>query len=317
MLSRVAENIYWMNRYLERADNYARFIDVNLNINLEMPQSYSGQWMPLVETTGDAALFKKLYDEPTAENVIRFLATDIENPNSIRSCVNQARENARIVRESISTEMWEAINLLYLWVQNFHANTGNQSPRALVSFFQEIRTNVMLFYGTMQDTISHAEAWHFGRMGRFLERADKTGRILDMKYFILLPKVSDIGTSIDQLQWAALLKSASALQAYRRQYGAINPDHISELLILDREFPRAIRYCTIWINHSLHELSGTKSYSFGNMAEKKTGLFLSELDFKEMAEIKVQGVHEFLDYVQVQCNEIGGAINDTFFLPVS
>jgi uncharacterized alpha-E superfamily protein len=281
-----------------------------------MPPSYANQWLPLVETTGDTELFKKLYTEATAENVIRFLATDPENPNSIRSCVNQARENARIVRENISTEMWEAINLLYLWVQNFHAKTGNQSPAALVSYFQEISTNVMLFYGTMQDTISHAEAWHFGRLGRFLERADKTGRILDMKYFILLPKLSDVGTSLDQLQWAALLKSASALQTYRRQYGAIDPANIARLLLLDRDFPRAVRYCMIWINHSLHELTGTQVYSFSNLAEKKTGLFLSELDFKEYPEIQAQGLHNFLDYVQLQCNDIGSAVTQTFFSPV-
>jgi len=129
MLSRVAENIFWLNRYLERADNYARFIDVNLNISVEMPPSYSSQWLPLVETTGDTALFHDLYKEATAENVIRFLATDTQNPNSIYSCLNMARENARIVRESISTEMWEAVNTLYLWVQGLNM----KSARALAT----------------------------------------------------------------------------------------------------------------------------------------------------------------------------------------
>jgi len=311
MLSRVAENIFWLNRYLERADNYARFIDVNLNITLEMPQSYSGQWLPLVETTGDTELFKSLYSDTRADSVIKFLATDPRNPSSIYSCLNYARENARIVRENIATEMWEAINALYLWMQNFRTS----SPAELIKFFAEIRKNVMLFYGTMEDSIEHAEAWHYGRLGRFLERADKTCRILDMKYFILLPKASDVGTSIDQLQWAALLKSTSSFQVYRRQYGAIHPDKIAKFLILDREFPRAIRYALIWINHSLHELSGTKEFTFSNVAEKKTGSLLSELDFKDMSEILSYGLHEYMDYIQLQCNDIGDAIGTTFFHP--
>lgn len=317
MLSRAAENIFWLNRYLERADNYARFIDVNLNISLEMPPSYASQWLPLVETTGDTELFTELYGEATAENVIRFLATDTRNPNSIRSCLNMARENSRIVREIISIEMWEAINTLYLWVQNLHVGpmsvAGNLSPAGLIDFFKEIRKNVMLFYGTMEDSIAHGEAWHFGRLGRFLERADKTARILDMKYFILLPKASDVGTSIDLLQWAALLKSTGGLQIYRRNSGAIDPTNITKFMIFDREFPRAIKYCLIWTNHSLHELTDSKVYSFNNPAEKKSGAFLAELDYKDYEEVRVQGLHEFLDYVQQRCNEIGAAIGETFF----
>lgn len=317
MLSRAAENIFWLNRYLERADNYARFIDVNLHISLDMPPSYASQWMPLVETTGDAEVFRQLYPAATAQNVIRYLATDVRNVNSIRSCLNQARENARIVREIISQEMWEAINELYLWAHNLQIDSANLTPAALIGFFQEIRKNVMLFYGTMEDSIAHGEAWHFGRLGRFLERADKTARILDMKYFILLPKVSDIGTSIDLLQWAALLESTGGLQEYRRAAGQIDPTAIAKFLIFDRQFPRAIKYCLIWINHSLHELTESATYSFSNAAEKKTGAFLSELDYKDYDEVRAQGLHEFLDYVQQRCNEIGSAISSTFFTPAT
>ncbi|MFO1526956.1 MAG: alpha-E domain-containing protein [Turneriella sp.] len=315
MLSRAAENIFWLNRYLERADNYARFIDVNLNISLEMPPSYASQWLPLVETTGDTELFHQLYPEASSENVIRFLATDLKNPNSIYSCLNAARENARIVRENISTEMWEVINSLYLRVQNLRSDALSHSPATLITIFREIRNTVMAFYGTMEDSIAHGEAWHYGRLGRFLERADKTARILDMKYFILLPKLSDVGSSLDQLQWAALLKSTSGLQVYRRQYGHIDPTNIAKFLIFDREFPRAIKYCLIWINHSLHELTDSAVYSFSNTAEKKTGSFLSELDYKDYDEVRAQGLHEFLDYVQQRCNDIGGAISATFFSP--
>lgn len=207
--------------------------------------------------------------------------------------------------------MWEVINSLYLRVQNLRSDSLAHSPATLISIFREIRNTVMTFYGTMEDSISHSEAWHFGRMGRFLERADKTCRFLDMKYFILLPKVTDVGTSLDQLQWAALLKSTSGLQVYRRQYGQIEPANIVRFLVLDREFPRAIRYCLIWMNHSLHELTGTQNYSFSNIAEKKVGALLAELDYKDYEEIRAQGLHEFLDQVQLRCNDIGQAMAET------
>jgi Uncharacterized protein conserved in bacteria len=183
----------------------------------------------------------------------------------------------------------------------------------LMDFFKEIRMGSYLFGGIMDSTISHSEGWHFGRMGRFLERADKTTRILDVKYFLLLPSVDNVGTPLDILQWLAVLRSASAFEMYRKTYGGITPYHIAEFLILDREFPRAIRYCLIQTERSLHAILGTEIWAFQSLAEKKLGLLRSELDYTEIHEIFSSGLHEYLDNVQLRLNEVGDAIYKTFF----
>ena len=234
MLSRVADSIYWMNRYVERAENVARFVDVNLNLLLDSPPGMQQQWAPLVVTTGDQDIFKERYGEATAENVLRFLTFDKEYPNSIISCLRTARENARSVREVISSEMWEQVNAFYLMVKEA-ADTGSISN--LHIFFPEVKMSSHLFAGVMEATMAHTEGWHFGQLGRLLERADKTARILDVKYYILLPSVSDVGSPLDDLQWIALLKSASAYEMYRKCQYRITPKAVTEFLILNRDFP--------------------------------------------------------------------------------
>jgi uncharacterized alpha-E superfamily protein len=212
MLSRVATSIYWMSRYLERAENVARFVDVNLNLTLDMPEEFGEQWGPLVNITGDLELFTKRYRAPTRENVLHFLTFDRENPNSILSCVRHARENARSVREIISSEMWEQANRFYLLVKDAAKNKSVfENPN---EFYSAVKLASHLFDGITDATMSHGEAWHFLQVGELLERADKTSRILDVKYFILLPDAQAVGTTIDNIQWAALLKSASALEMY-------------------------------------------------------------------------------------------------------
>jgi uncharacterized alpha-E superfamily protein len=312
MLSRVADSIYWLNHYIERAENYARFIDVNLNLTLDLPPDLTEQWKPLVITTGDYQLFEERYGEPTKENVIQFLTFDIENPNSILSCLYKARENARTVREIISTEMWEQINEFYLKVRDAVSHTG-WTMEKLMDFFKEIKMYSYLFAGIMDATISHTEGWHFGRMGRFLERADKTTRILDVKYFILLPDADSVDTPLDLLQWLAVLKSASAFEMYSKSYGRISPYNIAQFLILDREFPRAIRYSLIQAEQSLHSISGTELWTFKNLAEKKLGLLRSDLDYTDIHDIFSSGLHEYLDNIQLKLNEVGDAIYETFF----
>lgn len=312
MLSRVADSIYWMNRYIERAENYARFIDVNLNLTLDLPPGLPQQWKPLVITTGDDALFKKRYGEATKENVIQFLTFERDNPNSILSCLYKARESARTIREIISTEMWEQINEFYLKVQVAVSRTGWTTEK-LSDFFREVKTGSYLFGGIMDSTISHSEGWHFGRIGRFLERADKTTRILDVKYFLLLPNPGDVGTPVDLLQWSAVLKSASAFEMYRKSYGEINPYNIAQFLILDREFPRAIHYLLIQAERSLHAISGTEVWTFKNLAEKRLGSLRSELDYIDIQEIFSFGLHEYLDDIQLRVNKVGDGVYKTFF----
>ena len=214
MLSRVADSIYWMSRYIERAENVARFVDVNLNLMLDFPGGADHQWQPLVDITGDTEEFEERCGEATEASVIRFLTFDTKNPNSILSCVRAARENARSVREIISSSMWEHLNQSYLMLTAAAADRSEVSDRH--ELFAAVRTASQAFTGITDTTMTHNEGWHFCRLGRQLERADKTSRILDVKYFLLLPKVDDVGTTVDDVQWAAVLRSASAFEMYRQ-----------------------------------------------------------------------------------------------------
>ncbi len=311
MLSRVANSIYWMSRYLERAENVARFIGVNLNLSLDMPAEFGEQWGPLVNITGDHELFAKRYAEPTRENVIHFLTFDRENPNSILSCVRHARESARSVREIISSEMWEQANRFYLLVKDAAANKsalGNPHD-----FYTAVKTESHLFDGITEATMSHGQAWHFLQMGELLERADKTSRILDVKYFILLPDELAVGTAIDNIQWSALLKSASALEMYRKHSKQIDPSKVADFLILNREFPRSVLSCLDRAADSLHAITGSSHDAFSNKAEQGLGRLLGELNYTQIDEIIHGGLHEFLDKLQTRLNWIDDALFETFF----
>ncbi len=311
MLSRVADSIYWLNRYVERAENIARFIDVNLTLLLDSPLGTDQQWEPLILTMGDLALFKERYGLATADNVIRFLAFDLGYPNSILSCLRAARENARSVREIISSEMWEQVNGFYLMV-----NEADQSRHVmeLSDFFNQVKLTSHLFAGVMDATMTHNEGWHFGQIGRLLERADKTARILDVKYFILLPSVRDVGSTLDDLQWMALLKSASAYEMYRKRgVHRLSPQSIAEFLILDPVFPRSIRFCVSQVERSLHEIMGTAIGTWSTPVERSLGRLRTDLDYITIDDIIHTGLHETLDDLQLRMNTVGSKICETFF----
>jgi len=311
MLSRVAESIYWMARYIERAENVARIMDANYHMILDLPPDVGEQWEPLVVTSGDEALFKEHYGEFNRENVVGFLTFDTRNPNSILSCLQMARENARSVREWISSEMWQQVNTFYLMLKEASRKGGGiELPH---EFFVEIMMASHLFAGLSENTMTHGEGWEFARLGRMLERADKTARIIDVKYFILLPSVEYIGTPFDHILWGAILRSASAFEMYRKCYGQIVPDRIIEFLLLDNQFPRAIHHCLIMAELALRNISGTMRGRFTNRAEKSLGRLLADLDYTQIEEIKSIGLHEFLDNMQTRLNQIGSAVHETFF----
>lgn len=310
MLSRVANATFWLTRYVERAENYARFVDVNLSLTMDLPPGIEEQWRPLVVITGDDFLFKLTYGERyTKDNVIRFLTFDRGNPNSIISCLASARENARSVREIISSELWRQVNDLYLSVQDKKDLSGQN----LDDFYRHIKQGSHLFEGIMEVTMPHNEAWHFANIGRLIERADKTDRILDMKYFYLLPKIEDIGTPLDYLQWSAVLKSASAYEAYRKVYGRLDFKYIVEFLLFNRHFPRAVHYCLQTADRSLHAIGDTPVSTFNNPAEKEMGKIISELNFTDVSDVFAYGLHEYLDDFQAKLNKLGEAIFKTFF----
>lgn len=310
MLSRVAESIYWMSRYVERAENVARFVDVNEFLMLDLPPGMQQQWAPLVETTGDVQDFKKRYGEESQRNVIAFLTFDQKNPNSILSCLRLARENARSIREIISSAMWEEINETYLLVEEAAArNRGD----AAYDFMRQVKRASQTLEGITNATLSHGEAWHFSRIGRLLERADKTTRIVDVKYFMLLPSPADVGSPTDDLHWTAVLHSTSAFEMYRQRHGMVRLDRTAEFLVLDPEFPRSVRNCVRRADESMHTVTGTRPGTFQNQAERRMGRLVAELDYTVMSEIILQGLHEFLDDLQVKLNEVGDAIHQSFF----
>lgn len=309
MLSRVADSVFWMSCYVERAENVARFVDVNHNLTLDLGEELADQWAPLVATTGDFEDFQERYGLATRDSVLRFLTVDGQNPNSILSCVRAARENARTARETISSDMWEELNRFYLLVRDAVA-TGQVED--YIEFCAQVKRASHLLIGVTDTTMSHGEAWHFARMGRLLERADKTSRILDVKYFILLPSAHDVGSSLDVVQWSALLKSASALEMYRQARGRIVPSRVVDFLVLDRNFPRSMRYTVGGAERSLHAITGTPAGSFGNRAEQELGRLRSELDFTSVDDVVATGLHEFIDAFQIRLNRIGVAIQQCF-----
>ena len=311
MLSRVAESIFWMRRYVERAENVARFIDVTLNLTLGIGVDHCQQWEPLIYTTGDNDLFHEHFDQVNQANVIRFLTFDERNPNSILSCLKMARENARVSREMLSSQMWEELNKFYLFVlDNRHYSAAVDSP---FEFFGRIRQAGYLLEGVTYSTMSHGEAWTFGRLGALLERADKTSRILDVKYYLLLPDVSDVGTPIDISQWGMLLKSTSALEMYRRRHGRLSPKQVAAFMLLDRDFPRAIRFCVSRAEQSLLAITGGTTGNFSNKPEQYLGRLRAEFDFLHIDDVMDLGLHEFIDNFQVKLNLAGDAICQTFF----
>ncbi len=308
LLSRVADSVYWMARYIERAENVARFIEVNLHLQLDLPLSPANQWQPLVDTSGDGLVFREKYGEATEAKVIEFLARDASNTNSIFACLRAARENARSVRETISSEMWEQVNSLYLGMQSQRERNDR-----LLDIFRDIRLGSHMFQGITDATMSHDEAWHFVRLGRQMERADKTSRILDVKYFILLPSPSSVGTPYDDLHWAAMLKYVSGFEMYRKKHGRIAPRDIVEFLVLDRDFPRAIHHSITGADESLHAITGTPRGSFRCPSEQLLGMLRAEIDFTSVDRILSSGLHEYLDALQGKLNQIGQGLSQDFF----
>jgi uncharacterized alpha-E superfamily protein len=309
LLSRVADSVYWIGRYIERAENVARFIGVNLNLQIDLPLAPAHQWQPLIDTSGDTEVFGEKYGTATQGRVIEFLAYDLSNPNSIASCLKYARENARSVRETISSEMWTQVNSMYLQLQS---QRSLPEPERMLDAFRDIRLGCHMFQGVTDATMSHNEAWHFLNVGRMLERADKTSRILDVKYFILLPSTTDVGTPYDDIHWTAVLKSVSGFEMYRKKYGRIAPSSVVDFLVMDADFPRAVRFCIHEASDSLHAITGTPVGAYSCASEQLMGHLRAELDFTSVQNVIQRGLHEYLDGLQVAMNAVDVNLRSDF-----
>lgn len=313
MLSRVASSVHWMSRYIERAENVARFVSVTDALSLGDAALVNNQWSPLVYTTGDHEDFLARYSEATRENVLTFLLFDKENANSILSCISNARESARTVREVLPSEIWEQLNKFWRLVVS--ASNDPQIVRQPYDFCESVRMASHLIFGAAQSSMLRDEAWSFFQVGRGIERADKTSRIVDVQYYMLLPKLEDVGKSVDINRWSAMLRSVGALQMYRRTYGRMLPSKVAKFLILDDRFPRSIRCCVQDVEACLLEMSPAADHAQSRIlkSERLAGQLSGRLAQITIEEIIDQGMHAFIDQLQGALNSLGTAINDDFF----
>ena len=312
MLSRVADALFWMSRYLERAESVTRLLDVWFFVELDLravaPGSRDLHWQRL------SAILQQ--PVPSAENpwalgaITQRLVFDLENPSSIMSCVSRARSNARSVRGSINSEVWRALNKLYwqLCEPAFRAR-AMESPH---EFFQAVESGSHLFEGSCNATLDHDEGWQFIQLGKFLERAEKTLRILDVQH----PRVDDSDDPADlplsNVQWAAVLKSCRAYEGYQRLYvGRVEPERVVEFLLLHPTSPRSVRFSLERASQALTAVGGA---SGRGRAERTLGRVLSDLKFIELEQVLHEDLHGFLAGVLARCMEVGHSVQEHYSL---
>ena len=315
MLSRVADSLYWMSRYIERAENTARLLDVNLQLMLDFEglddSSLTSHWMPIVASSGDLEQFVRLHPQADSHSVTDFLTFSPLNPNSILSCVGAARENARMVRDQISSEMWEVINGMYHGLRNRDA--ASIWKQGAYEFYEGIKAQSLLFQGLTDATYLHGPGYKFMQVGKFLERADQTSRILDIKYHMLLPDPAEVGGAVDLAQWMAVLRSCSAFDAYHNHFvDEVQPWNVAEFLILSPTFPRAIRFSLGALDYHLRSLTATAQGQFSNASEQLSGRLHAEVLYTTVSEIFREGLHEYIDRLQTKLSRLNNSILDCY-----
>jgi len=312
MLSRTADSLYWMARYIERAENMARVADVAYRMDLMRPidQDPAIIWQPALEAAGDPVGFAERYGAVGMENAVAYLSLDRDNPTSIWRCLRAARENARALRGSITNEMWEALNATWLEISTLSREqlfTGGARE-----FFDRVKLQSHLFRGVTYGTMLHDEAFLFVRLGTFVERADDTARLLDTKYHVLLPDPNTVGGAIDYYQWGALLRSVSAFRAYHRIYrDVITPYRVAELLVLRHDMPRSLHACLDEVYELIQSLPGGAAQE----ALRRAGELHAQLHFGRIDGVFSAGLHEYLTDFLARLNELGTEVNRCYFSP--
>jgi uncharacterized alpha-E superfamily protein len=311
MLSRIADSLFWLGRYIERAEYTARLLDVNFHMLLEQTQQTDLlRWNPLIVMAGEHERYGHMYDEVNAKSVFEFLAFREDNPSSIVQCVSKARENARTIRDRISREMWEDINGLYHTVSQF--NPTDELSAGPHRFCTEVNVGSHRFHGVTEATLPHDEGWDFLRVGWSLERAEMTARLVDGQGHT--PIEQHPVPAADNYQWMAVLKSVGAFEAYHRQYhSSIEAEKVAEMLILHPLHPRSIRFSMNEVQSSLRGISGSGAGFYANEAERLTGKVLERLRYDTIAEIFDRGLHVYLKELMVMANEIGEDIARNYF----
>ena len=311
MLSRTADNLFWLSRYVERADYLARILETTARLSV-LPKAYAGdgnEWTSALATAGCLNAFLAVYEKPTAETVTEFLAFSEKNPSSIRRCLETARFNARAVRTALTQEMWETINGAWLELQKMD---GREPPLARAPRFIEWVKDVALrIDGSGYRTMLRNDVYWFSRLGFFIERADNTARILDVKYHILLPESSAVGGGLDYSQWTAILRSVNALTAYRWVYReSLRPWLIADLLILNEELPRSLASCYKNIVECLDNLAG--AYGRQGKAQRQARTIQTALENSLIDQVFRIGLHEFLTSFIADNDRVAAAIIEQY-----
>lgn len=316
MLCRTANELYWMARHIERAENTARLLDVTYRMSLlpyqavEPGLAWAEPWSVPLVTNGLATAYYSRYPVLAAESVLRFMSLDPANPSSIFSCLRAARESARSVRGAITSEMYEDLNSAWLEIRQY--DFDRVQAMGVSEFLDWVKMRSHLFRGVTFGTMLRDEAYHFIRLGTHLERSDNTARILDVKYHTLLPSAADVGGAVDYYQWSALLRSVSGFESYRKIYSdVITPFRVAELLILREDMPRSLHSCMSFIFDTLKLLSDRNTREI----ERQAGELHSRLRFGRMEQIIETGLHEYLMNFLDRIGELSGAINSGFLVP--
>jgi uncharacterized alpha-E superfamily protein len=312
MLSRTADHLFWMSRYIERAENLARLLDVTWQMSL-VPQSLEAanqNWNAIIALNSLEEEFAARYPTVNAENVLRFMVSDAGNQVSIQSCLRLARENAHAVRGTVTSEMWETMNATWLeardksFEQIFNAGIGE--------FFEWVKMRSSLSRGVTIGTLLQDEAFHFIRLGTLLERADNTARILDVKFHVLRPHGDEGAT--DFYQWGALLRSVSAFEVYRKVYrDVITPERVAELLILRMDMPRSLHFCMNGVLKNLNLIANRQS----GETQRQAGLLHAQLHYARVEEILEHGLHEWLTDFMDGIYLLGDGISKDFLVPMA
>lgn len=316
MLSRVADAVLWMSRYIERAEHAARVVDVNINLLLDLGVQQEREarryWEPLIGVPAAQELFYQLYTEANERTLPEFLTFNTDNPNCILSTISRARENARSVREAISSEMWEQLNRTYWLVRSASSRRlWEEGPHA---FYQQIKEAAQAFQGITDATMLRGEEWQFVQLGKYLERADNTSRLLDIKLNMLLPEAGEPAEPVEAVQWMAVLKSCSAYEAYRRhQVAPLDAWSVCEFLVFSDLFPRSIRFSVTQAAAALDAIGGGGTTA-ARQAQRVMGRLRSGLEFGTVDDLRVEGIHHYLDQLQIRLNRVGEELHAAYFL---
>jgi uncharacterized alpha-E superfamily protein len=314
MLSRTADNLYWLSRYMERAECLVRILDVTSRL-ASLPQAYGGssnEWESALATAGCAEAFHSANGEQADERaVVHYLAFSAQNPSSIRNCLEIARQNARAVRTALTVEMWDAINGAWHELKNFEPGRMNREELArFLSFVKEASTR---FDGSAYRTMLRNDVYWFSRLGVYVERADNTARILDVKYHVLLPEKERVGGPLDYFQWASILRSVSALTSYHWVYReSVKPWLVADLLILNRQMPRSLASCYENISRYLDELA--QFYGRQGPSQRLARAMMTRLSNARMDQIFQSGLHEFIAEFIVDNNRLGAAVTEQYLV---